>query len=337
MYLNMVDHPLKMLKEQELFREFYIDNLKMVFNSKMGKLNKNKERARRKGQVMNCTFIDDLSANREIAMYIGEDKPLFLSRYGATELSLCAVRELIRVGAVDGFKQNDLDKGKQNSGIFPKDPEIMATFTDVYMRALEKADMNAYWGTLIMEEYLGKRFFSSDCKQHTMRALEPFQYDVPWTAALRGKKVLVVHPFSDLIESQYRTRERLFYNKNILPEFELITVKAIQSSGETVPEDYKNWTEALDALYGACIAKDFDVALLSCGSYAVPLGAKLKDYGKQAIVLGGMMQLMFGIKGARWEQSRPDIVALYNDAWVRAGDQYKVKAAEKMVDGAAYW
>lgn len=79
------------------------------------------------------------------------------------------------------------------------------------------------------------------------------------------------------------------------------------------------------------------MALLACGSYAVPLASKLKNAGKQAIIPGGMMQLMFGIKGARWEASRPDIVAMYNDAWVRAGEGYRVKNADRMVDGAAYW
>lgn len=62
----------------------------------------------------------------------------------------------------------------------------------------------------------------------------------------------------------------------------------------------------------------------------------MKQAGKKAIVLGGMMQLMFGIKGAGWEQSRPDIIALYNDSRGRA-TEYKVKDADKMVDGPAYW
>lgn len=55
------------------------------------------------------------------------------------------------------------------------------------------------------------------------------------------------------------------------------------------------------------------------------------------IVLGGMLQLMFGVKGTRWEKTRPDIVAMYNEAWVRPNEKDKVLDADKMVDGAAYW
>ena len=135
-----------------------------------------------------------------------------------------------------------------------------------------------------------------------MRALEPFPYDEPWTMALRGKKVLVVHPFAELIESQYRNRHAIFPEKKILPDCELMTVKAVQSSGKTYPEGVNDWFEALDILYNRCMKKDFEVALVSCGSYAVPLAARLKHAGgKKVIVPGGMMQLMFGIKGARWE------------------------------------
>ncbi len=188
-----------------------------------------------------------------------------------------------------------------------------------------------------MEEFMIEKFMKKDCKQYAMRALEPFQYEKPWTCALKGKKVLIVHPFAEIIESQYKRRHEIFPGKEILPQCDLSVIKAIQSSGEAIPDEYNDWYEALNSLYQKCMEIDFDIALLSCGSYAVPLGSRLKNKGKQVIIPGGMLQLMFGIKGSRWEQSRPDIVAMYNDAWVRAGEKYIVKNADKMVDGPAYW
>ena len=47
---------------------------------------------------------------------------------------------------------------------------------------------------------------------------------------------------------------------------------------------------------------DFDVAIIGCGAYGFPLAAKLKQAGKQAIHLAGATQLLFGIKGKRWEE-----------------------------------
>lgn len=41
-------------------------------------------------------------------------------------------------------------------------------------------------------------------------------------------KVLVIHPFEDTIKSQYQKREKLFPGTDILPEFELKTLKAVR-------------------------------------------------------------------------------------------------------------
>ena len=50
---------------------------------------------------------------------------------------------------------------------------------------------------------------------------------------LENKKVLIIHPFIDTILSQYNFREKIFENKDILPKFDIETVKAVQSlSGE---------------------------------------------------------------------------------------------------------
>lgn len=58
---------------------------------------------------------------------------------------------------------------------------------------------------------------------------------------------------------------------------------------------------------------DFDVALLGCGLYGIPLSAHIKRMGCQAIYTGGATQIIFGIKGRRW-----DNLGIYNDNWVRA-------------------
>lgn len=52
-------------------------------------------------------------------------------------------------------------------------------------------------------------------------------YDDVWTTALKGKKVLVIHPFVDTIKKQYEKRDKLFETSK-LPTFEsLECVRAI--------------------------------------------------------------------------------------------------------------
>ena len=64
---------------------------------------------------------------------------------------------------------------------------------------------------------------------------------------LKGKKVLVVHPFVESIKYQYENnREHLFENPDVLPEFkELILVKAVQTQADAKDSRFKDWFEAL--------------------------------------------------------------------------------------------
>ena len=69
-------------------------------------------------------------------------------------------------------------------------------------------------------------------------------------------------------------------------------------------------------MYDECTKKEFDVAIIGCGAYGMPLASLLKRYGKIAIHLGGATQILFGIKGRRWDNNT-SISLLFNDYWVR--------------------
>ena len=81
--------------------------------------------------------------------------------------------------------------------------------------------------------------------------------------------------------------------------------------------------------------KIFDVAILGCGAYGLPLAARIKRMGKQAIHLGGATQLMFGIRGGRWDNT-PAIARFKNDAWVTASSDETPKCAASVENGC-YW
>ena len=48
---------------------------------------------------------------------------------------------------------------------------------------------------------------------------------------------------------------------------------------------------------------DFDIALLGCGGYGLPLCNFIhKEMEKSTIYIGGGLQLLFGVMGKRWEK-----------------------------------
>jgi hypothetical protein len=81
---------------------------------------------------------------------------------------------------------------------------------------------------------------------------------------------------------------------------------------------------------------DFDIAILGCGAYGMSLGAFIKrNLGKQAIHMGGVSQVLFGIKGTRFEE-QGEYHKFFNEAWVRPGAEERPQMF-RTVDGGAYW
>ena len=156
-----------------------------------------------------------------------------------------------------------------------------------------------------------------------------------WSAALAGRRGLVVHPFRKTIVAQYARRAQLFPGKNVLPEFASLTVvQAVQGLGGQ-DTGYASWFDALAAMEREMDAADYDVAIVGAGAYGLPLAAHARDTGHAAIQMSGATQLLFGIKGKRWD-SHPIIGKLYNDAWVRPDETEGITHKEK-VEGGSYW
>lgn len=78
--------------------------------------------------------------------------------------------------------------------------------------------------------------------------------------------------------------------------------------------------------------KDFDIALLGCGAYGFPLAAYIKSLGKQAIHVGGPLQLYFGIRGKRWT----DRNFYSNEFWTSPSVDERPRNIERVEDGC-YW
>ena len=83
---------------------------------------------------------------------------------------------------------------------------------------------------------------------------------------------------------------------------------------------------------------EFDIAIIGCGAYGLPLAAKIKKSGKQAIHLAGATQLLFGIKGKRWEENADFsyVRKWFNEEWVYPSDEDKLENGN-CVEGGCYW
>lgn len=228
------------------------------------------------------------------------------------------------------IKNDKIDRVRSQAsvyaGITPPTDETIQYFYDRYTYALNNADIignSKYSG----ETDLIKRF-APQAAVVQPRSLEPFYHKDAWSDALVGKRVLVIHPFEESIKAQYA--------KGFLPlpEFELLTIKAKQTNGGGLKDSEPFIESLLDMQYDV-LATDFDVALIGCGAYGLLLAETVKSLGKQAIHIGGGLQIMFGIKGKRWDV-HPEISMLYTNDWVRPLDSEKTLNFEE-VEKECYW
>jgi len=176
--------------------------------------------------------------------------------------------------------------------------------------------------------------FFPNAKIVPLTDLEPYYHTNPWSEVLEGKRVLVVHPYEDSIKQQYAKHRLLFDDSRILPNLELMTLKAVQSiaANET---DFSNWFDALAWMCRRVSELDFDIAIIGAGAYGLPLAALIKGLGKKAVHLGGATQILFGIKGKRWDEL-PFFQQLYNENWVRPLPT-ETPGNFRMVESGCYW
>lgn len=311
------------------------------------------------GLPSGCFSPSEIAATSEEASIwirdaINSGNPFMIARYGSYELeTVLNVQKIVDGGHdylkyVTGkspacwWKENLRFAMQNNTGFFPTTNEMLIRYKD---RMLEDTRQLNLLGDFCRSV----RFIENEIKgvkRVHLKDLEPFYGTIPWTSALKGKRVLVVHPLADLILKQYKEhRADLFKNPELLPEFHLETIPAVQSLGEGSSK-FENWFDALKWMEDEIDKHEYDVCLIGCGAYGFCLAAHCKRMGKVGIHLGGIVQLLFGIRGKRWDDPMYGVKewgipigmysSLVNEYWIRPSDTDKPKNAHN-VEGACYW
>ncbi len=275
-------------------------------------------------------------------------RPCMISRLGTSESNavLNHIENLSwkRGGALDridtacrglrnGWDANVIDRLCNNAGFFPGDDASAARFAELFLERLCMVDALGFWGFVPGERYLFDRCCPG-AVPFAAGGLEPFLFQHPWSSSLESKKVLVIHPFAKSIKAQYQKRAVLFNDSHILPEFELRVIPAVQSLAAN-KTGFGSWFDALHWMEEEMGREDFEVCLIGAGAYGLPLCSTAKKLGKIGIHMGGSTQILFGIRGNRWD-GMPHILKYYNEHWIRPSEAEGLPAAKKVEQGC-YW
>jgi hypothetical protein len=281
--------------------------------------------------------------NKIVREALLSDKPIMIARMGTTESGTVLNYLGVKEGEKSIFKYITSRQhawwwnggAKQymatGAGFFPTTDDNLVKFGELMIHDLQEVDILV--ALTNSEEYL-KKFFSQ-AKRILLPSMEPYFSIHPWTHELKGKKVLVVHPMVETFKKQWAIREKIWPD-GMMPDFELLTLKAVQTvAGEQ--SEFNDWFEALEWMKQKISKIDFDICIIGCGAYGFPLAAHVKRMGKKAIHMAGATQLLFGVKGRRWETDPyQPFNNFINEFWVRP-DRTETPPNAKMVEGGCYW
>ena len=318
------------MQDREFCRKYHKEQVKYTVNAVSRRVIKSNIFE----QHYDRKVLSEQDGNELLYQALVREEAFMAGRFGGNEIrTISDVLFEKSGGRLGGLSARTRYKITNQAGFFPDEIPLLYQFEELYLECCKQVDVLGTWNMFLQAE-IAKRYLPKTqlCE---LRTMEPFYFTEPWSRALAGKNVLVIHPFSESIQKQYERRDKIFENPQILPDFSLKTVKAVQTIAGSRDSRFSTWFEALDSMFEEAIGKEFEIALIGCGAYGFPLAAKLKKAGKKVIHMGGALQLLFGIKGKRWDKHE-FIAKLYNESWIRPSEAEMVRKAN-VVEGGCYW
>jgi hypothetical protein len=275
--------------------------------------------------------------------------PIAIGRHGATELRVLLFYTSMRLYGTP-YPNYLVYQMEHEAGLFPATPEMIDKWAHEYLSSLKMFDLYVTgWVTDIAEQESGlmNAYAPDTIRGLPLRVLEPYYVnrDIQWSNGLQNKHVAVVSSFANTMEKQLRNKECIWgdIHNNILPssaKWSFVKTgycpKLAGNRDECKwPPFIKTWEDAVDYIVNEVKNTGAEIALIGCGSLGVLISSRLKKLGISSVVMGAAIQVIFGIKGNRWETH--DIIGkLWNSAWIYPSESEIPEYANRF-EGACYW
>jgi hypothetical protein len=284
---------------------------------------------------MSC--LDLKASNMYLIDLIKTGEPFFISRLGGeiiNSYNYMVNKKLTYTGTLD-----------VNAGIYIKNDMDLVTYYQMYYNAVKNSDALAVFNS-ISNIASHEKYFMNNIKLQGLssRVLEPFylilENQIPWSHHLLGKKILIISPFVDSFQKQLTNGFNMFVDptKRIFhKDQEFVFYKSFNTlAGNHI---HSNWIETFNIMCEDISKLDFDIALLSCGGYGMPLSNYIKNNLKKSVIyVGGGLQLLFGVIGQRW-LTHPiigKIIQQNSKQFIRPSGNEIVRN-KHMVENGCYW
>ena len=268
-----------------------------------------------------------------------------VGRFGTIEFEACWVPEITKDIAF---------VLERNAGVFPSTVDSIRKWISATKEAFQNADILAtgWYAPIVKREQFLLTAWQVTAKQIALRGLEPYYSspEVRWTKALAGQKVCVVSSFTATMASQVAKGEAAIWpaagslwqaegslwQANTEWSWVNTGYAPSMSLGRAAwDNDPSSWEEAINYVVERVMATKARIVLIGCGGLGMILAGELKKRGKICIVMGGAIQVLFGIKGARWK-NHEFISKLWNEEWVYPSAE-ETPGGAAAVENSCYW
>ena len=273
--------------------------------------------------------------------------PAFIGRLSGNEPYLC--EHIITGKPLHSYLFQNMLFG---AGIQFCSESDLLEYVHTYKNAFNNCDLIGVWCGIGQPMYTQSHFLYNHiktlnnnphkCVPFVVSGLEPFYYmdssQYAFDQIFQNKKVLIISSHANTIKSQLPKLDKLFPKPIFHPTTKFYVHKPPQQNGGS--HDTNSWKyhlhELKNELSDVIKEFDFDIALISCGGFGMPIAEHIySQLGKSSVYVGGGLQIFFGIMGSRWENN-PKIKKYVNEYWVRPMDIDRPANVKYCEDGC-YW
>lgn len=276
-----------------------------------------------------------------ISAALKHKKGFLVGRNGTIEMEI-----LLQKHFQNTFFQQQLLILERNAGVFP----ATANSAHQWIRATEEAIRNTdllvagWYAPIANEERQYIKTLGKNGPYLPLRALEPYYvpYEHQWSRFFLYRKVAIVSSFANFAVDQSKHANLLWPDRHdsLLPEADYIAIEtgyapSLAQGRAAWPSSIDSWQEAVDSVVKQVVDSGAEIVLIGCGGLGMIIGHRLKELGKVCIVMGGAIQVLFGIKGKRWE-THSVISRFWNPTWKYPPLERVPLGADK-IEGGCYW
>jgi len=339
------------MKCKEVYKKLFVDNFDIyLLNNILLCESKNNEnivsliKENPLNKHINFSIIDKMFSKWHESHYYNLDltKKFYIARGGGQESGLSFDK------IINNSKQYNLDYFKNNEfftngcGIYFENEKSIDEYAERYVNSYKKVHL---YGSIPIEnhpmqeqitEYLHKN--GCDIMCHISSIIEPFYYRYDNLDYLKkifnNKKLLIISSHKKSFEHQIKN---LKYINPIISNCDITILKPpLTNAGNHNNIDWQiHLNNFLDELKNY---DNFDIALVSAGGYDILISDFIYEkMNKSVIVIGGSLQLWFGVMGNRWKSWWNYHFDNSQQYWINTLDEDKPKNYMTVDNNGAYY